>query len=287
MGSAARHARAKVWNSRASFSFKRNRGKAMVIPRPPRSEIGDATRASDPMMMPLHPTWGDIVLRLVLTMVAGALMGFNREARGHAAGLRTTILVTLAASIAMIQANILLSLGGKQPDSFAVMDLMRLPLGILTGVGFIGGGAILKRNGAVSGVTTAATLWIATTIGLCFGGGQIALGVISTALGILTLWAMEWIDRRIPREHRAILVVATAPGAPTPSLSALLKPLGYSARLREQRRSVGPQNEDEIETQFHLAWKQVESVDPHLDLLAVVSRTCRVKSFELISGGGH
>jgi hypothetical protein len=62
-------------------------------------------------------------------------------------------------------------------------------------------------------VTTAATLWIATVIGLCLGGGQLGLGAIATGLGILTLWAMEWIDLRIPREHRAKLVVTTAPGA--------------------------------------------------------------------------
>ena len=90
---------------------------------------------------------------------------------------------------------------------------MRLPLGILTGVGFLGGGAILKKGGSITGVTTAATLWIATVIGLCLGGGQLALGAIATGLGILTLWAMEWIDLRIPREHRAKLVVTTAPGA--------------------------------------------------------------------------
>ena len=53
-------------------------------------------------MMPLHVTWADIFLRLILTMVAGGMLGFNREARGHAAGLRTTILVALAASVAMI-----------------------------------------------------------------------------------------------------------------------------------------------------------------------------------------
>lgn len=238
-------------------------------------------------MMPLHPTWEDILLRLVLTVAAGALMGFNREARGHAAGLRTTILVTLAASIAMIQTNILLSLGGKQPDSFAVMDLMRLPLGILTGVGFIGGGAILKKGGAISGVTTAATLWIATAIGLCFGGGQLALGAISTAIGIATLWAMEWIDRRIPRTHRAILVVTTQPGAPSPPLERVLKPLGYGVRIRRQTRSGGADSVEEIETQFDLAWKQAESVDPSLDFLAAVEPICRVKSFELVSGNDH
>ena len=65
---------------------------------------------------------------------------------------------------------------GKAPDSFVVLDLMRLPLGILTGVGFIGGG-ILKRGDSIQGVTTAATLWFVTVIGLCFGGGQNELGV--------------------------------------------------------------------------------------------------------------
>jgi len=77
-----------------------------------------------------------------MTLIAGAVIGFNREARGHAAGLRTTILVGLAAAVAMIQANVLLTVGGKTSDSFGVMDLMRLPLGILTGVGFIGAGAM-------------------------------------------------------------------------------------------------------------------------------------------------
>jgi putative Mg2+ transporter-C (MgtC) family protein len=102
-------------------------------------------------MMPLYPTWGDIALRLVLTMIAAGIIGFNRGIRGEAAGLRTTMLVGLAASVAMIQANILLSVGGKTTDSFGVMDLMRLPLGILTGVGFIGGGAILRRGDLVIG----------------------------------------------------------------------------------------------------------------------------------------
>ena len=64
--------------------------------------------------MPLHPTVTDIAIRLALTMLAGGIIGLNRGARGHAAGFRTTILVCLAASVAMIQANILLPLAGKK-----------------------------------------------------------------------------------------------------------------------------------------------------------------------------
>jgi putative Mg2+ transporter-C (MgtC) family protein len=106
-----------------------------------------------------------------LTIAAGGLLGAERSKTGHAAGLRTTLLVSLAASVAMIQMNLLLPTNGKPPDSYAVMDLMRLPLGILTGVGFIGAGAIVHNNELVVGVTTAATLWFATVVGLCMGGG--------------------------------------------------------------------------------------------------------------------
>jgi putative Mg2+ transporter-C (MgtC) family protein len=117
------------------------------------------------------------------------------------------------------------------------MDLMRLPLGILTGVGFLGGGAILKKGGSITGVTTAATLWIATVIGLCIGGGQLGLGAVSTALGLFTLWGMHWFDKRIRREHSGLLVVATAPGSPRPGIEALLRPLGREG-LRQPRRRV-------------------------------------------------
>ena len=115
--------------------------------------------------------WQEIAIRLVLTVIAGGLLGMERRKTGHAAGLRTTILVTLAASIAMIQMNLLLQTNGKPHDSYAVMDLMRLPLGILTGVGFIGAGAIVRKHEMVLGITTAATMWFATVIGLCLGGG--------------------------------------------------------------------------------------------------------------------
>jgi putative Mg2+ transporter-C (MgtC) family protein len=237
-----------------------------------------------PMMMPLHPTWQDIFIRLILTMIAGAMIGFNRGARGHAAGLRTTILVALAASVAMIQTNILLSLGGKASDSFAVMDLMRLPLGILTGVGFIGGGAILKRGNAITGVTTAGTLWIVTVIGLCFGGGQLLLGAVATALGLLTLSGMEWIDARIRRERRAMLLIAVSPESPLPDLDGLMRPSGFRAHFR--RQSCG-EHSDEIELGFEIRWKQAEILDPSPDFLKSIGRVCRVKSFELISEDYH
>lgn len=231
--------------------------------------------------MPLYPTWEDIGLRLMLTMIAGAVIGFNRGARGHAAGLRTTILVGLAAAVAMIQANVLLSVGGKTAESFGVMDLMRLPLGILTGVGFIGAGAILRRGDLVTGVTTAATLWVMTVIGLCLGGGQIALGIAATVLAVITLWAFVWLDRRIPRDHRATLVIkADLASFSTLHLNELIAPLGYKAMFRQQIAPAGPEH-----TRFCLdiAWRQAELAGPPLDLLNLLNAHFSVMSFELRS----
>ncbi len=149
------------------------------------------------MPMPLNIGWGEIALRLALTVAAGILIGVNRSEHGHAAGLRTTLLVCLAASLSMLQVNLLLPMTGKTSSSFAVMDLMRLPLGILSGMGFIGAGAIVRKDNLVHGLTTAATLWFVTGLGLCFGGGQLALGLVGLALGVLVLEGLKRVENRM------------------------------------------------------------------------------------------
>ncbi|HEY1944695.1 MAG TPA: MgtC/SapB family protein [Roseiarcus sp.] len=155
--------------------------------------------------MPVTLTWPDIGLRIVLTVLAALAIGFDRRARGRPAGMRTTLLVALAACLAMIQTNWLMNSVGKTPDSFVVLDLMRLPLGILTGVGFIGGGAILKRDDSVLGLTTAATLWFVTVVGLCMGGGQITLGVVGAVIGVIVLRGLYGLEERVHQERASKL----------------------------------------------------------------------------------
>lgn len=158
--------------------------------------------------------WREISLRLLLTIIAGALIGFNRGEHGHPAGLRTTTLVCLAASLSMIQVNLLLGMAGKAPNSFVVLDLMRLPLGILSGMGFIGAGAILRKGDIVRGVTTAATLWFVTMMGLCFGGGQLVLGIVALGLGMMVLSVFQWVENRAPQDREAILRIEVGVDGP-------------------------------------------------------------------------
>ena len=235
--------------------------------------------------MPLHPTWTDIAIRLALTVLAGAIVGFDRGARGHAAGLRTTILVGLAASLSMIQANLLLPLDGKSSGSFAVMDLMRLPLGILTGVGFIGGGTILKKGDLVTGVTTAATLWLITVIGLCLGGGQLALGCVATLIGVCTLSGLKWVDVKIPRRHRATLIVTCKTDIGViDALPALINSLHYKGRFQEQRRREGSAEADYV---FEVWWRRPEDAPPPIDLLRAIEKQFIIRSFELTTENGR
>jgi putative Mg2+ transporter-C (MgtC) family protein len=167
------------------------------------------------MAMTTPLPWTDIALRLGLTVLAGLLIGYNRSEHGKAAGMRTTFLVCLAASVAMLQVNLLLPTAGRHPDSFVMNDLMRLPLGILIGVGFIGGGDILRRDDIVVGVTTAATLWLVTVIGLCLGGGQLALGIVAALLGLLALWVVKWIEDKLRLERLARFAIKVDVSGPS------------------------------------------------------------------------
>jgi putative Mg2+ transporter-C (MgtC) family protein len=214
--------------------------------------------------MPTTLTWHAIALRLLLTALAAGVIGYDRDERGHSAGLRTNLLVALAACIAMIQANLLIESAGKPSDSFVVMDIMRLPLGILSGIGFIGAGAIIKRGDLIIGVTTAATLWFVTVMGLCFGGGQLELGVASFALALVILAGLKKIEDRMSRRQSATLRIRVGTDGPTQfeiesvlanagisvtngSLSYEKSPgenrvFGWKIRWKSRRRDASPPN---------------------------------------------
>jgi putative Mg2+ transporter-C (MgtC) family protein len=195
----------------------------------------------------------------VLTVIAGAVLGAERSKSGHPAGLRTTLLVTLAASISMIQMNLLIQTNGKPHDSYAVMDLMRLPLGILTGVGFIGAGAIIRKDEIVLGITTAATMWFATVVGLCLGGGQLVLGSTGAVIGFLVLWALRFGEQRLETYQRgAITIVTDGNDVSAQSLSDLLR----HDQIRVKSASARYEDaERRNRFQFEIRWHRRDPAD--------------------------
>lgn len=172
-----------------------------------------------------NPTSLDIAARLALAAAAGLAVGYNREARSHAAGLRTTTFVCVSACLSMVLADLLLMIGGPQePRSFVRADVLRLPLGVLTGIGFIGAGAIVKRGDGVWGVTTAATIWFMTVVGLTIGAGELALGTGVTVAALLLLWGLKQAERLMRRNYRAALTVsADAAAWPEADLRRLIE----------------------------------------------------------------
>ena len=125
-------------------------------------------------------SWWEMVLRLVLAVALGAVIGFQRERAGKPAGLRTNTLICLGAALFTI-----VSVSGFS------MDPARVAAGIVTGIGFLGAGAIIMRReeGMVIGLTTAATIWAVAAIGLAVGLGMYLVAVVASALvlGILYL----------------------------------------------------------------------------------------------------
>lgn len=182
--------------------------------------------------MPLNPDWTDIGFRLVCCFLACLVIGLDREWQERAAGMRTTILVGLASCIAFISANLLLSIGTEIHGEGVRADVLRLPLGILTGMGFIGAGAIVRRgDGLVQGVTTAATLWFVTVMGLCFGAGQFALGGAAFASGLATLWLLKLLEHHLQKHREAQLTLCLRRDGPDEeAVKAILT--GAGAKIR-------------------------------------------------------
>lgn len=139
-------------------------------------------------------------LPLVAAMAAGGLIGFEREWRGRAAGLRTHILVALASALLM-EAAVAQGLWRflPLPGAEIVSDPARMAHGVLTGIGFLCAGVIFRSGFSIHGLTTAASLWITAALGLVFGAGLYGLGSVATALTVIVLVALRLISSRLPR----------------------------------------------------------------------------------------
>lgn len=232
--------------------------------------------------MPMTLHWTDAVIRLLLALAIGGAFGLNRSESGKAAGLRTTLLVCAAACLSMLQVNALLMQSGKDAGSFAVLDLMRLPLGILTGMGFIGAGAVLRRDGLVTGVTTAATLWFVTVLGLCVGGGQLALGVGGAVVGLVVLQGLRALENRLRTNRRALLEVVYRRELPCRErLVGALRGAGYTCTSMGMRTgATAGVPEGRYRERFAVKWREAAGSDAMATMLTTFALEAGADSVE-------
>lgn len=149
----------------------------------------------------------EISIRLASALVVGGLIGVERTYRGRPAGFRTHALVCLASSLLMLVT--VYESRWFQPDgaSRVVVDPTRMAQGIMTGIGFLGAGVIMKDGLSVRGLTTAASIWITSAIGILFGIGFYVPAAIATAMTLSTLSGFRWLESKMRTEQYAIFSV--------------------------------------------------------------------------------
>ena len=140
-----------------------------------------------------------ILIRIVVSLLLGGLVGFERERDGQPAGLRTHMILVLGACLAMILSINIASEFGTDPARIAAQ--------VVSGIGFLGAGAILRFGFNIKGLTTASTLWTMAVIGMVIGHGDYWIGIIATVLILIILGLLDTFEHRFIRASRICEIV--------------------------------------------------------------------------------
>lgn len=135
----------------------------------------------------------DVAARLLVSALLGAGIGFEREIHSHPAGMRTHLLVSLGAAAFTAIGDV----GFRAGTGGGAVDPTRIAAQVVTGIGFLGGGAILKYGTTVKGLTTAASLWATAAVGMAAGAGQWLIGSVAAAIVVFSLWPLHALTVRI------------------------------------------------------------------------------------------
>lgn len=171
----------------------------------------------------------DVMLRLLLAAVLGGVIGLERESHGRAAGLRTHILVCLGAALIMMTSVDLFSVYQNSTR----IDPFRIAAQVVSGIGFLGAGTIIRFKASVRGLTTAASLWVAAGIGLAVGSGFYVGALFATFLVLVSLFFLTRLEYKIIRKdwYKTLSVVS---GSGVNQLKDIREILGeYNAEIRD------------------------------------------------------
>jgi putative Mg2+ transporter-C (MgtC) family protein len=200
------------------------------------------------------------VIKILLAIVLGGLIGGEREARDKSAGFRTIILICLGATLFTI-----LSYNITNGN-----DAARIAANIVTGIGFLGAGAILREGNQITGLTTAATIWLAASVGMAVGAGEYLLSGVVTIITMIVLWLFPPIEARIDQlRHTCIYKVVCQPDSLScQQLESIIYEAGLKLIENKQTKSQGKLTTECQATGKPQAHKRfVESLLNHEDVL--------------------
>ena len=165
-----------------------------------------------------------ILSRLLIAAIAGGIIGLERSYHGRPAGLRTHTLVCVSSALLMLLTVFQWELLAQAPHDTLRVDPTRMAQGIMTGIGFLGAGVIMKENLTIRGLTTAASVWITAAIGIIIGMGFYAAAGTATVITLLVLSSLGWVERKLRSRRYATLMVRfkRAVGLPRDELTALI-----------------------------------------------------------------
>jgi putative Mg2+ transporter-C (MgtC) family protein len=179
---------------------------------------------------------GELVLRVALAAALGGAIGAERELRERGAGLRTHLLVSVGSALfTLVSAYGFTDFQFSTPKGI-VFDPTRIAAQIVTGIGFLGAGAIIRQGLSIRGLTTAATLWIVAAIGLAAGAGFYSAAIVTTAIVLVALGPLRIVARRTLRRVRheeGRLLVELRPGESGATLLEILERAGARPVLLE------------------------------------------------------
>lgn len=134
-----------------------------------------------------------VIARILISSILGGLIGAERELHKHEAGLRTHILVCMGSCLIMLTSLRVFDIY----KDIGVVDPSRIAAGVITGIGFLGAGAIIRYGMAVRGLTTAASLWITSAVGLAIGCGFYSAGIIATVITLISLLFLRNLEKEL------------------------------------------------------------------------------------------
>ncbi|HLO24644.1 MAG TPA: MgtC/SapB family protein [Geobacteraceae bacterium] len=149
----------------------------------------------------------ELLLRLGLAVVCGMTLGYERERHGRSAGLRTNLLVCVGSALMTIVSEHFYRIYGGSLDMTLRMDPARIAAQIVVGIGFIGAGVIIKEQGGIRGLTTAATLWLVAGLGMTCGVGMYFIAATTTLIALIALTILKQYERHIPRDYYRVVEV--------------------------------------------------------------------------------
>lgn len=220
----------------------------------------------------------ELTLRILFALVVGGLIGLEREFGQHSAGFRTHILVCLGSALIMLLSLYGFSVFMEEPNVRA--DPARLAAQVISGIGFLGAGTILRNGNSISGLTTAASLWVVAALGLAVGAGFYYGALLTAFLVLVCLFVLNKFEKTFSRKRRMaeLTIVVRETSGCVQLVMEKLKPIGATiANLSAADAQSGGEGAAVIRLELKVKHAMLEKHLEALEVLRGIPGVCRVE----------